>query len=152
MSFKFHLSLCLEVEDKADDIGFYHISSNDSEVKFTLHVSAIDAFVVETHLCSMRARKCKAWGGFSFPQFISKNELAEKAVDESESYSVLFIFNFTIYLDSVSELHKDEKTVVGNQTRVSLSQSRVSSPLAYGGGITLSSFKYYLTRKNNLWM
>ena len=57
--------------------------------------------------------------------------MAEKAVDESESYSVLFIFNFTIYLDSVSELHKDEKTVVGNQTRVSLSQSRVSSPLAY---------------------
>jgi hypothetical protein len=99
----------------------------------------------------MRARKCKPWDGFAFPQFISKNELAKKTADESDSYSVLFILNFTIYLDSVSELHKDEKTVVGNQTRVSLSQSRVSSPLAYGGGITLSSFKYYLTRKNNLW-
>ncbi len=131
MSFKFHHSLCLEVEDEADDIGFCHISSHDSKVKFTLHVSAVDAFVVETHLCSMRARKFKPWGGFAFPQFISKNELAEKAVDESESYSILLIFNFTIYLDSVSELHKDEKTVVGNQTRVSLSQSRVSCPLSY---------------------
>jgi hypothetical protein len=111
--FKFQLSLRLQVEGKPDDIGLFLTSLNDIEVKLAYNMSAIDAFGAEIKSGPVVAvaSKFRYQNGWGWSKFLSKNELEAKAVDKSKSYSVKFICNFTLYLDSVSDLHKDDPEV-----------------------------------------
>jgi hypothetical protein len=109
--FKFRLELCFQIKDKPDNISIYLRSLNDSEVKLAYNLSAIDAFGAEIKSWSVVARKFQSQSNWGWAKFLSKNELEAKAVDKSKSYSVKFICNFTLYLDSVSELHKEDPEV-----------------------------------------
>jgi hypothetical protein len=110
--FKFQLELHLQVKDEPDSIGLYLTSLNDSEVKLSYNLSAIDAFGAEIKSMPVVVRKIepksRTWG---FADFLSKKVMENKAVSKSKSGSVKFICDFTLYLDSVSKLHNEEARV-----------------------------------------
>jgi hypothetical protein len=110
-AFKFQLHLNLQVKDKPDDIGLYFYNLGNAEVKVSYNLRAIDATGAEITSQPSTSSKIGSQGCWGYAKFLSKKELKEKTVSKSKSCTIRFICDFTLYLSSVSKLHKETAMV-----------------------------------------